>query len=284
MLFEKDLTITKKVDYIAPSFGGGVNFKLGSSVMLNLQETFLYSTSDGKDGVIGGRNDMYLLHTAGITFNFGKKKDADKDGVSDYRDKCPDTPVSVAVDKAGCPLDKDGDGVADYLDECPDVAGTKALKGCPDKDGDGIADKADNCPDIAGLAALNGCPDKDGDGIADKDDRCPDVAGLAALKGCPDSDNDGVADLDDKCPNTNAGYKVDATGCPMDNDKDGVINEDDACPDKAGNAALKGCPDTDGDGVADNEDRCPDVKGTIANKGCPEIASSRRKKDYTNCK
>jgi len=279
MLFEKNLIVTpKKVDYIAPSFGGGVNFKLGSSVMLNLQETFLYSTSDGKDGVIGGRNDMYLLHTAGITFNFGNKKDADKDGVSDYRDKCPDTPVSVAVDKVGCPLDKDGDGVADYLDECPDVAGTKALKGCPDRDGDGIADKDDNCPDVAGLAALKGCPDKDGDGIADKDDRCPDVAGLAALKGCPDSDNDGVADLDDKCPNTNARYKVDAMGCPMDNDKDGVINEDDACPDQAGIAALKGCPDRDGDGVADNEDRCPDVKGTIANKGCPEIAIADVKK------
>jgi len=279
MLFDKDLTITKaKVDYIAPSFGGGINLRLGQSVMLNLQETFLYSTSDLRDGLAGNANDMYLFHTVGLTFNFGNKKDADKDGVSDYRDKCPNTPVSVAVDKVGCPLDKDGDGVADYLDGCPDVAGTKALKGCPDKDGDGIADKDDNCPDLAGLAALKGCPDKDGDGIADKDDNCPDLAGLAALKGCPDSDNDGVADLDDKCPNTNARYKVDAMGCPMDNDKDGVINEDDACPDQAGIAALKGCPDRDGDGVADNEDRCPDVKGTIANKGCPEIAIADVKK------
>src|SRR5450759_4694582 len=50
MLFDKDLTITKaKVDYIAPSFGGGINLKLGQSVMLNLQETFLYSTSDNRD-------------------------------------------------------------------------------------------------------------------------------------------------------------------------------------------------------------------------------------------
>jgi len=276
MLFDKDLTFTNKnVDYVAPSFGGGVNFRLGPAIMLNLQETFLYSTSDNRDNYPpANNNDMYLFHTVGVTFNFGNKKDADKDGVSDYRDKCPDTPASVAVDKAGCPLDKDGDGVADYLDECPDIAGIKALKGCPDKDGDGIADKADNCPDVAGPAALNGCPDKDGDGIADKDDRCPDVPGLAVLKGCPDSDKDGIADLDDKCPNTKAGYKVDATGCPMDNDNDGIINEEDACPDKAGNVALNGCPDTDGDGVADNVDRCPDVKGTIANKGCPEIAKA----------
>jgi OmpA-OmpF porin, OOP family len=50
MLFDKDLTITEdKVDYIAPSFGGGINIKLGQYVMLNLQETFLYSTSDVRD-------------------------------------------------------------------------------------------------------------------------------------------------------------------------------------------------------------------------------------------
>jgi outer membrane protein OmpA-like peptidoglycan-associated protein len=280
MLFEDNPPVSpnNKVDFIAPSFGGGVNVRLGPSVMLNIQETFLYSMADNRDGVVAQANDMYLLHTVGITFNFGKKKDADGDGISDYRDKCPATPVSIAVDKVGCPLDKDGDGEADYLDACPDVAGVKALKGCPDRDTDGIADKDDICPDVKGSAALKGCPDKDEDGVADMDDRCPDLAGLEALKGCPDADKDGVADLDDKCPNTKAGYQVDATGCAMDNDKDGIFNEEDACPDKAGIAALKGCPDSDSDGVADNEDRCPDVKGTIANKGCPEIAKADLKK------
>jgi OmpA-OmpF porin, OOP family len=245
ILFDKNLDITKeKVDYVAPSFGGGINFKLGESVMLNLQETFLYTNEDKRDGIINDRNDAYLFHSAGLTFNFGKKKDADKDGVADRNDKCPNTPVGVMVDKKGCPLDKDNDGVADYFDECPDVAGTMELKGCPDRDGDGIADK---------------------------DDKCPDAKGSMELKGCPDADRDGVADVDDKCPDTKSGFKVDATGCPYDNDKDGVLNEDDACPDVAGTMALKGCPDTDGDGVADSEDRCPSVKGTIENKGCPEI-------------
>jgi len=279
MLFDKDLEISeKKMDYVAPSFGGGINLSLGPDVMFNIQETFNYSTSDKRDGVVGTENDMYLIHTAGFTFNFGKKKDADKDGVSDYRDKCPNTPATVAVDKNGCPLDKDGDGVADYLDVCPDIAGAIALDGCPDKDNDGIADKNDDCPDVKGLAAFKGCPDTDGDGVADKGDRCPDLAGLVALQGCPDADKDGVADLDDKCPNTKAGYKVDAMGCTMDNDKDGIVNEEDACPDKAGSMAFKGCPDTDGDGVSDKEDRCPQVKGTIANKGCPEMTKAEVKK------
>ncbi len=246
MLFDKDLKASAgKLDWVAPSFGAGVNIKLGTDVMLNLQETFLYSSEDFRDGVAANENDMYLLHTIGVTFNFGKKKDADKDGISDYRDKCPGTPAAVVVDKVGCPVDTDGDGVADYLDACPDVAGNKDLKGCPDKDGDGIADK---------------------------EDRCPDVAGLAALKGCPDTDKDGIPDIDDKCPDTNPRYKVDIVGCPMDNDQDGVLNEDDACPDLAGIATLKGCPDKDGDGIADNEDNCPDVVGTLANRGCPEIA------------
>ena len=45
--------------------------------------------------------------------------DADGDGVPDARDRCPNTPVGVRVDAAGCPLDGDGDGVPDYLDDCP---------------------------------------------------------------------------------------------------------------------------------------------------------------------
>ncbi len=252
ILFDKNLKISKdKLDYIAPSFGAGLNVRLNPYVMLNVQETFLYTNEDKRDGVIKNENDAYLFHTVGLTFNFGKKKDADKDGIADRYDKCPNTPATVAVDKNGCPLDKDKDGVADYLDACPDVAGIESLKGCPDIDKDGITDK---------------------------EDRCPDIAGTEALKGCPDSDGDGVADVDDKCANTKAGYKVDATGCTLDNDKDGIVNEEDACPDKAGTEALKGCPDTDGDGVADNEDRCPTIKGTIANRGCPEMTKEEEKK------
>lgn len=279
MLFDKNLASSnKQVDFIIPDGGAGINIKLSSVVMINFQEMFLYSNNNKRDGSTSKSNDAYLFHSAGFTFNFGKKRDADKDGVSDYYDKCPNTPLGVMVDKKGCPLDKDKDGVPDYLDSCPDVAGPAALHGCPDRDGDGVADKDDRCPDVAGLKSLQGCPDRDGDGIADIDDRCPDVAGSLALKGCPDSDGDGVPDIDDQCPNTKHGYKVDAKGCPFDNDNDGVVNEEDRCPNQAGPASLKGCPDTDGDGVPDIDDRCPTVKGTIANHGCPEISKESIKR------
>lgn len=153
--------------------------------------------------------------TVGLEFDFGKATDSDMDGVSDKKDKCPNTPTGVAVDANGCPVDTDGDGVADYIDDCPTVAGVSSLKGCPDSDKDGIADK---------------------------DDACPDVAGIASLKGCPDSDGDGVTDKNDKCANTPKGYKVDASGCPLDQDNDGVLDAEDNCPTVAGPKENKGCP------------------------------------------
>ncbi len=45
--------------------------------------------------------------------------DSDGDGVTDDKDKCPDTPEGIKVDADGCPLDTDGDGVPDYMDKCP---------------------------------------------------------------------------------------------------------------------------------------------------------------------
>ena len=245
--FNKD-----QIDYILPNAGAGLNIRLTPVIMLNLQQSFMFSNKDRRDGVDNGSTefkskDAYLMSMAGLTFNMGNSKDTDMDGVSDKRDTCPDTPGGVMVDKAGCPLDKDKDGVADYQDNCPDVAGTQALSGCPDRDNDGVAD--------------------------DKD-RCPDMAGTMSLMGCPDADKDGVADMDDKCANTKSGTKVDAAGCPMDSDKDGVTDDLDSCPDVAGITALQGCPDADGDGVSDKDDKCPTAKGTAANKGCPEISKA----------
>ncbi len=51
-------------------------------------------------------------------------EDSDKDGVTNDKDKCPDTKPGVEVDSDGCevkdePIDTDGDGVSDDKDRCP---------------------------------------------------------------------------------------------------------------------------------------------------------------------
>lgn len=58
--------------------------------------------------------------------------DADGDGVTDDKDRCPSTPAGAKVDAKGCELDSDGDGVVDSKDACPGTPrGAKVdAKGC----------------------------------------------------------------------------------------------------------------------------------------------------------
>jgi len=68
------------------------------------------------------------------------------------------------------------------------------------------------------------------------------VSALEAADWLKDSDGDGVADKLDKCPGTEAGIKVDGSGCPLDVDGDGIPDSKDACPTVKGTAEYNGCP------------------------------------------
>jgi len=57
-------------------------------------------------------------------------EDADKDGVEDWTDKCPNTPAGMKVNALGCEIDTDGDGVLDSVDKCPTVY-AQTPDGCP---------------------------------------------------------------------------------------------------------------------------------------------------------
>jgi len=155
----------------------------------------------------------------------GKMKDIDLDGVRDWLDECPATPIGALVDAHGCPLDADADSVWDGIDKCPDTPrGAKVDKtGCPkDADGDGVFDGIDKCDSTtAGVSVdATGCPnDDDGDKVANGVDQCPNtpVACQVDEKGCPkDSDGDGVCDGMDQCADTGPGLKVDDKGCPTE--------------------------------------------------------------------
>jgi outer membrane protein OmpA-like peptidoglycan-associated protein len=205
------------------SSGLNLNIGLGSKYYIS-PATALYLETGFNSGIestnYAGKNvhDNFWKLTAGIEFDFGKKKDSDMDGVTDKKDKCPDTPAGVKVDVDGCPVDTDGDGVADYVDDCPEVPGLTTLKGCPDADGDGVADKDDKCPNTPKGVKVD-------------------------TKGCPvDTDGDGVADYLDKCPDTPKDVKVDANGCPIDSDGDGIADYLDKCPTVPGVKENNGCP------------------------------------------
>ncbi|MDD3080298.1 MAG: DUF5723 family protein [Paludibacter sp.] len=244
----------------------------------------------------------------GFNLVFGNKQDKDKDGVSNFRDKCPDTPKGVKVDKHGCPVDSDGDGIPDYLDDCPDTPaeayGFTNERGCPlDSDGDGVPDYKDKCPDTPvearGMVDSIGCPlDTDKDGIYDYMDKCPDTPEGVKVDsvGCPlDGDGDGVADYLDLCPDTPIEAKgmVDKNGCLLDSDDDGVYDYLDLCPNTPAEARgfvdKNGCPlDADDDGVPDYLDKCPntptEARGMVDAAGCPRDTDGDGVPDYLdNC-
>lgn len=58
-------------------------------------------------------------------------KDSDGDGVPDYLDKEPNTPVGARVNSSGTTLDSDGDGTPDHVDKCPFLPGPASTGGCP---------------------------------------------------------------------------------------------------------------------------------------------------------
>lgn len=244
----------------------------------------------------------------GINIVFGNKQDKDKDGVRNNRDKCPDTPRGVEVDKKGCPVDTDGDGIPDYLDLCPNTPeaayGKVDANGCPtDEDGDGVFDYLDECPgtvaEARGHVDEKGCPkDTDNDGVFDYLDRCPNTPEGVKVDefGCPiDTDGDGVPDYLDLCADTPAAAKgmVDKNGCPLDSDDDGVYDYMDLCnntPIEArGFVDKNGCPlDSDDDGVPDYLDKCPntpaEARGMVDEKGCPRDTDGDGIPDYLdNC-
>ena len=218
---DKDLGLISRRG--APSAGFGVVMSIHDRerLMLRIQVRDILLREDQADGF-----SNHIASTAAIQWSWrGKSKDADLDGVRNWLDKCPNTPIGAKVNSDGCPIDSDGDGIFDGIDKCPGTPkGAKVDKtGCPiDSDGDGVPDGIDVCDSTAKGARVDakGCPmDSDGDGVLDGLDQCENTPKGAVVdkKGCPvDTDGDGVADGIDQCPNTPAGLKVDANGCPIE--------------------------------------------------------------------
>ncbi len=233
----------------------GLRYFITNDFSINFGLGVAFNFNDWLDDIqLGSQNDLFSTGYLGLTYTIDARVDADKDGVDDAYDQCPETPEGLKVDENGCPIDTDRDGVPDYLDQCPNTPARVRVyeNGCPlDSDRDGVPDYADRCPNTPPNVQVNrsGCPqDSDYDGIPDFFDRCPRTPRGVRVDsvGCPlDSDGDRVPDFADRCPNTPRGVQVNNQGCPLDRDGDGVADYLDKCPNTPPGTAvtLDGCSD-----------------------------------------
>ena len=122
----------------------GLNDDESVAVGLGVKWYFSDKAALRADGQLfkGGNDDTIETGVSvGLHFNLGGTReaaapapeviarsegDADNDGVVDSLDRCPGTPMGVAVDADGCPLDDDGDGVPNYQDKCPNTTDRRA--------------------------------------------------------------------------------------------------------------------------------------------------------------
>lgn len=251
---------------------------LGVGLAINLGPLQWHIMTDNLLAVVKPLETRNVHVRTGFYYTFKRHaSDRDEDGITDFKDRCPDEPGLPQF--SGCP-DSDNDGIENDLDSCPYEAGLPYWNGCPDSDNDSIIDKLDSCASDSGLKEFNGCPDTDRDGIMNKLDSCPADSGLAKFNGCPDRDADGIMDKEDACPDKAGPLKF--KGCP-DTDKDGIMDKEDECPDQAGPAKFNGCPDRDGDGIMDKKDDCPDTAGVARFNGCPDTDSDGISDKFDPC-
>jgi OOP family OmpA-OmpF porin len=131
----------------APSVGAGALFNLRGAPRwsLRLQVRDVFFQDRGMSEL-----SQHFAATAGIHYLWGgRMKDVDLDGVRDWLDRCPATPIGARVDARGCPIDSDRDSVFDGIDQCEGTpAGARVdARGCPtDADGDKVWDGIDQCP------------------------------------------------------------------------------------------------------------------------------------------
>ncbi len=174
--------------------------------------------------------------------------DADRDGVLDDVDNCPNTENADQADLDGdgigdiCDEDTDGDSIVDSLDCAPldSLIATMPGMACDDGDAGTINDTVDSDCQCVGQ------PDLDGDGIPNADDNCMAVANTDQA----DNDNDGAGDL-----------------CDDDDDNDGVNDDVDCAPFDASISTQPGDSCDDGDSTTENDtinDDCECVGESIS--------------------
>lgn len=75
LFYDKNSNVKSDIiNVIAPSYGGGINFNLSSSVRLNLQEGFHHTKADKIDIDVPNEKATFLFHTVGVSFDLASRK------------------------------------------------------------------------------------------------------------------------------------------------------------------------------------------------------------------
>ncbi len=196
-----------------------------------------------------------------------KTPDADKDGIPDSKDKCPNTPSGATVDGNGCAdsqKDTDGDGVKDDKDCAPNDANyhtSKTYYKGVDNDGDGYigaVTEKESCVKPNGYTETKPDITDCNDNNADIHPGATEVPGNGVDENCDgkdaqatDTDGDGVSDKDEKNNGTNPNK--------ADSDDDGISDGKEGTKDTDGDGIIdaleSNTKDSDGDGIVDYKDK-----------------------------
>ncbi len=106
-------------DYLAVAAGIGKHWSLSENTRLITEATAYHAFSDSYNDFSVKLGVAYVFGEIAPSYAPAKRaSDADRDGVVDSLDNCPNTLAGTSVDTRGCSLDADRDGVADSIDQC----------------------------------------------------------------------------------------------------------------------------------------------------------------------
>jgi len=120
-------------------FAVGIKMKPLTDLEVRAQLTYNATQTDYLDNLNSGGTDKYFYTSFSVMYTIAKgreslsnrikeyfkdvdfkgmkKEDLDQDGINDFDDECPDSPLGIEVDDKGCAKDSDSDGVPDYQDK-----------------------------------------------------------------------------------------------------------------------------------------------------------------------
>eukprot|EP01047_Picozoa_sp_COSAG01_P003104 COSAG01_NODE_89_length_27311_cov_22.687061_10_plen_820_part_00 len=193
-------------------------------------------------------------------------RDADKDGIPNYRDT--DSDGDSVPDSVEGSADTDGDGAADFLDLDSDGDGILDPVEGVDGDGDGILNATEAMADSDGDGVPNYLDlDSDNDGMPDAFEGTPHIPLDTDGDGTPDfldrdSDGDGISDALETGPNPSAPVDTDSNGVPDFRQPISTDQDGDGIPDSVELGANPAHPaDSDNDGKPDFMDPDSDNDG-----------------------